>query len=450
MQRSETLLIFICLAHCLSLLVDAADAVFSIHNGYIAGGSDIENVYTTVTEAKAHCLKLAECRGFTFMGAPSEGPMWINFKSEWNVAGDGWTSYRREFEAPVPPELPLASATMESEGAADVSPDAKPGQIAKDTSKADDPEARLVANASSSVVTEKPAQSAGSTPSIETKEAATTELEVAPEEETAKHDFADMASVRNDTHEQAAVEAAASESVPLSMAQPTSSVEASPVASAGPEMDRTSEIPADGLLRARVRPAAAVPAQPSNYSKGLFVGRLMAMTQRAVVGLSKDLVVFCYASAEVGGACMAGNASAMSTEASLEDARLLSPVPWGDAEVFLASETGRLEIVRLTPVRFAVCFERVSDSSVHCSPGIVQGGDVDNTFRCTFGTSILVGIGALVSASPSSAGQQLAACFAETRDRRVACRWAQVLQEQQIDTFELSWIDSEARVVKTV
>merc|ERR1719310_1157129 len=32
------------------------------------------------------------------MGPPSEGPMWINFKKEWNIGGTGWTSYRRDSE----------------------------------------------------------------------------------------------------------------------------------------------------------------------------------------------------------------------------------------------------------------------------------------------------------------------------------------------------------------
>ena len=30
------------------------------------------------------------------MGPPAEGPMWINFKNEWNIGGTGWTSYRKE------------------------------------------------------------------------------------------------------------------------------------------------------------------------------------------------------------------------------------------------------------------------------------------------------------------------------------------------------------------
>lgn len=68
---------------------------FSMHDGYIPGGGDIASEFITVTEAKERCLAAPTCQGFTFMGGPQEGPMWITLKNEWDVAGTGWTSYRR-------------------------------------------------------------------------------------------------------------------------------------------------------------------------------------------------------------------------------------------------------------------------------------------------------------------------------------------------------------------
>jgi len=144
---------------------------------------------------------------------------------------------------------------------------------------------------------------------------------------------------------------------------------------------------------------------------------------------------------------MAGNATAVTIETLPENSQMLSPVPWGAPEVFSKEETGRLEVVRLTPVRFAVCYERVSDSSVLCSAGAIHGGESAETSRCTFGTAAVLGAGRLISASPYLAGQQLAACFADALDGRVACRWGRIQQEDE--TFALSWIE-EAQVVRTV
>merc|ERR1719408_619494 len=100
--RFEHLLITgFCLQACFKAVVHASNAIagddleFKMFDGYIAGEDDIASEYLTLTKAKERCSELPDCRGFTFMGGPSEGPMWVNFKAAWNIAGTGWTSYRR-------------------------------------------------------------------------------------------------------------------------------------------------------------------------------------------------------------------------------------------------------------------------------------------------------------------------------------------------------------------
>jgi len=501
MQRSEAWLIAVCLARRFFLSASTADGDFSMHNGYIAGGSDIGSKYITVTEAKSHCSKTSECKGFTFMGPPSEGPMWINFKSDWNIGGDGWTSYRYNLRASLPPQTDFAAPEQQEQqiggslvtSEQEEQPTGSSSSVEKSESYRASIAPSLLAAEQSEQLTSKTSNSKSSDVA-EVKSEAPVVADTASEGTSNTHIDAsntDMPFLSEHAEElrsssSGADSLAASEMgsladtssahgskspdkepVPRSdadiMTQPESIVQEQEGGIGAAELPQSSSIQAkvaqlsepaleaippvnDGLLRARMQTRKPHAVQPTNYSQSLFVGRLTAMTQRNIVGLSKDVVVFCYASPEVGGACMAGNASVITIEASSEDTRSLSPLHWGVADVFSESQIGRLEVVRLTPVRFAVCFERISDSIVLCLAGAVVGGESAD-FRCVLGPLTMLGNGRLMSASPSRAGQQIAACLAEKQDGRVSCKWAHVQQEQE--TLRLSWIDSEAQTVRT-
>lgn len=506
MQRSEAWLIAVCLARRSFLSASIADGDFSMHNGYIAGGSDIGSKYITATEAKSHCSETSECKGFTFMGPPSEGPMWINFKSDWNIGGDGWTSYRYDSRASLSPQTEFAAPEQqEQQTGGSLVTSEQEEQPTGSSPSVEKSKSDLASIAPSLLAAEQSEQLISKTSNsksldvAEVKSEAPVVADASSEGTSNTHIDAsntDMPSLSEHAEElrsssSGADSLAASEMGSLAdtssahgskspdkepvsrsdadnMTQPESIVQEQEGGIGAAEVPQSSSIQAnlvaqlsepaleaipsespvnDGLLRARMKTRRPHAVQPTNYSQSLFVGRLTAMTQRSLVGLSKDVVVFCYASPEVGGACMAGNASVVTIEASSEDTRSLSPLHWGVPDVFSESQTGRLEVVRLTPIRFAVCFERISDFSVLCLAGAVVGSESAD-FRCVLGPLIMLGNGRLMSASPSRAGQQIAACLAEKQDGRVSCKWAHVQQEQE--TLKLSWIDSEAQTFRTV
>jgi hypothetical protein len=205
--------------------------------------------------------------------------------------------------------------------------------------------------------------------------------------------------------------------------------------------------PSNASMLRMVEPLPPLPvAEPTNYSEGLFVGKIMAMKHKYVIALSSELVVMCYTSEEVGGACHAAPVGAnFHSDAEAGGSKLLPALAWGSPEVFFGNQTGPMEVVRLSPTRFAVCFERVSDSSVLCFAGTVSVGDGSAGFRCAFSSHVTLGIGRLISTTPASAGKKIAACFAEKEDRGVACRWGSVEPGSQ-DALELRWTDPASPV----
>lgn len=444
-----------------SLQVLAAPAasdpyMFSRHEGYIAGGGDIKSEYTTVTHAKALCRGILACTGFTFMGGPAEGPMWINFKDEWNVGGTGWTSYHRELKpghahpAPAAPAAPEAEPPREAASAtADTTPPGEPVVI-KVELPAESP-VKLSAEGSSKLdelagsISDDYLPLGGTPPAVET---------------TSSHgDQVSLESIPQASPDVGAVDASTPGTALPSETPPNDAkqAQAQPETQAPVPTGLTQK--QGSTLQAPVNAYVQETVAASAYQDSLFVGTLMSMQHRAVRALGLESVVMCYAHQDTGGACRVarhGNeterlASAAPSDASANDTRLLPPLAWGTAEVFYGNETGHLEIVRLSPTRFAVCFQRVSDATVICSLGLVLENTEAAGLRCTFGSTLQLGEGRLISVAPAAAGRQVVVCSVVTGLSDVTCRWADVIEPGEgAEDYELRLQGGAPRTVKTV
>lgn len=74
---------------------DPATSLFSRHDGFIEQGDDILHANMTIEAAKQTCQTTASCKGFTYKGSETDGPVEIYFKSKFVLQGTGWTSYQR-------------------------------------------------------------------------------------------------------------------------------------------------------------------------------------------------------------------------------------------------------------------------------------------------------------------------------------------------------------------
>jgi hypothetical protein len=370
---------------------------FTMFDGYIAGNDDVTSEYTTLTKAKVLCLRLPECKGFTYMGPPSEGPMWINFKKEWNIGGTGWTSYRRDSEE-------NASTAKQRDKRSVVAEERElPGTPAGDAADT---------GAASNTQEAEPAVRADEIRGAEIPEEA-------PKED-----------VMN----------------PPNLVISKSDIRAP---NDGQAEDSNATSPGTENLTLAERPS---------YQSSLFVGELMRMTKRKVFALNTEKVVMCYTDPDVGGACRAANATAQkeqqatapSSDSSASNTSLLPPLPWGTHKVFLEGRIGHIEISRLNSNRFVVCFERIADSAIVCSLGFVYGAGVGSDLQCTFGNSLSLGFGSLISVTPASAGQQLVACHIAKGDSTVTCRWADAVEDAGLQGAELRWAEGEPRIVQSM
>jgi hypothetical protein len=332
------------------------------------------------------------------MGGPAEGPMWINFKKEWNVAGTGWTSYRRDSES----MQSNSEQAIAAEAQAETHNQFNSGQPDKDP------------------VTDASTASAGDTEAVQSH---TVQMEVQPSTGSAEV-------VRKNEAAQA--------NVNMTSIEVTSNAELRVVDSLQGEQEE------------------AKTPETSDYQASLFVGELMKMSQRNVVALNMENVIMCYVQPEVGGACRAANASKEEADTEWDtlhedrnDTHFLPPLTWGSDEVFLGSEVSHIETVRLTSSRFVVCFEQASDSTITCTLGIVSAEGTSVGLRCAFRNSLVLGHGRLISITSASAGSQLIACYSDEGKRSVTCRWADTLEDAGTKDVELKWAENEPQIFKT-
>jgi len=448
---------------------------FTMFDGYIAGDGDIGSEYTTLRKAKVRCLQTPDCKGFTFMGGPSEGPMWINFKKEWNVGGTGWTSYRRESRESPPTsaaseestpaaqkEAPLPDPPLQEPDPSDATPGPSGSSQAQSNDHLEKPTDLADVASKPGTNPEPPTNLAdiADAPVQQSLPKSNTSLESSPPSLEAS-----SMSSRPDAGTLASEPASCTTGSTCNGAAPSDTAELPP-----PALEPASVL-AKNVSHAELKVNATKDVlredpktvELSPYQASLFVGELMKMTKRKLVALNMENVVMCYAQPEVGGACRAALANATkekerrenasSSDMSAGDARFLPPLTWGSHEVFLEGKTGNIESVRLNSNRFAVCFERVSDSAITCSLGFVLGG-AGSGLRCAYGNSLQLGFGRLISVAPASAGRQLVACHAPLRfgeKSNVTCRWADVLEKMGSEaSVELRWAASEPRTVQTV
>lgn len=70
--------------------------IFSRYAGWIGSGADIHVDTMVPHQALKRCIIMPGCMGVTFEGTPSQVPVPVHFKSEWNIQGSGWTSFKLE------------------------------------------------------------------------------------------------------------------------------------------------------------------------------------------------------------------------------------------------------------------------------------------------------------------------------------------------------------------
>lgn len=68
---------------------------------YTFAGDDLLIESMTLEQAKTKCAVLPGCEGFTFQEVPQGGVVEVHFKSEWELSGQGWTSFHLEGHAPI-------------------------------------------------------------------------------------------------------------------------------------------------------------------------------------------------------------------------------------------------------------------------------------------------------------------------------------------------------------
>merc|ERR1719240_1554787 len=125
---------------------------------------------------------------------------------------------------------------------------------------------------------------------------------------------------------------------------------------------------------------------------------------------------------------------------------LLPPMSWGAHEIFNESAVKHIEAVRLTSKLFAICFEQALDSTVSCTLGLVSEEDAHHALRCSFGSSLTLGSGVLISITSASAGRQLVACYTATGKGHVTCRWADAVEDAGTKAAQLKWTEQETQI----
>lgn len=391
--------------------------------------------------------------------------MWVNFKAAWNIAGEGWTSYRRDFNS-TPPSKDSDEAVKPTQQAIEFdAPDLVDAhatrQSAREESMTDESPGPESSEKSSELDAPTHAEEGGqilldesSTGDASVSVEITARGEISEEQESSLIiESEDLDTPRDldsgtGTHELV--------DVPLetTLENPTM-VETLIANESASQLDLN--VSWSELRKRQVAKLAM--AGTSSYQSNLFVGEFMNMTKVTVVALDVKNVVMCFTQSQLGGACRLANANAStererrdaaaSSDASANDSQLLPPLAWGTHEVFLDDRVGQIETVRLNSKSFVVCFERASDSAVMCSLGLVVEDDGDG-LRCTYGNSLSLGFGRLISVASASAGRQLVVCHAAKGESNVMCRWADALKNSTSEAaVELRWADGEPKLVQS-
>lgn len=180
-------------------------------------------------------------------------------------------------------------------------------------------------------------------------------------------------------------------------------------------------------------------------------GDLDSMSTRRVAALSVERVVMCYSRRGEGSGCRAGRPEALLETPS--GTQKLRRVPWGDTTIFEAGEVDRLELERLAPERFAVCYRRVADGTVACSHGELRQGE--ELALKVFSHPLELCKGRLVSLTSGYAGQRFNICAVEESQdgvppragEGVTCKWGEMEEPAAPGAAEaapLRWSEAEA------